>query len=129
ADEALTARVRAADRAAKLARLRAGPTEVLELPATTPQHAIAARRAIRGVVGPSDDARMVIHIHVDGRRVSTEETGGELPLIAMVDVGDGALDDELTGLTTEARAELIQEVRAVAPALIGAMLVREPRAV
>lgn len=129
ADEAMAARVRGAERAAKLARLRAGPAEVLELPATTPQYAIAGIRARRGVIGPCEGDHMVIHVHVDGRRVGTEEVADALPLVAMVDVADGSLDGDLAALTALARKELVAELVAAAPAIVEAMLAREPRTI
>jgi hypothetical protein len=117
----------AAVRAGRLAELRARPPVNLDLPAMTPGIATEPP-APTGLIGVGDHDRLVIEVHVERRWFDRITVADDLPLLAILDLAETAIDETFTQVRPEAREKLIAAVRVVlAPTLIDTVLAREPR--
>ncbi|MCL4228526.1 MAG: hypothetical protein KJZ91_29020 [Myxococcales bacterium] len=99
-----------AARARRLAEHRTRPVEPLELPAACAP--VALGKGLRGVVGLGDDDRLDAVVLLEGRRLSVVTSAPDLPLRAVVAIGEADLDDGARALRPTTRARIVSEAQA-----------------
>lgn len=121
----LARRLRAAERARRIAAHRAVAPRPLTVPGAHLQPVEVA--GIRGVVGPSDREGLDLTVCVEGRPFAHVVLPGELRLTAVCDIDPSLTDEPFTTVPDPTLRRLEQLARAAVPALLRSATSANPR--
>jgi hypothetical protein len=119
-------RRRAAARAGKLAALRRQPAADLAAVLGGRTQVPLPSSHAEGWVGIGDAPGLVLHVHVERRRLGVVALPHDLPLAAAIDVVEARVDDDLAQLREGTRDAIAAAARSAVPALIAAGLAADP---